>query len=1107
LSYSRPVLSLIVLVAFAWPSAADAADILFVSDGTTDLNIPDVLRANGHSVRVVTNDFAVGDNPTLRGTIAPYDAIFWSATGTGFGDAHTNAAVFTNLSSYASAGGRVFVTGYDATVSPADPNLRGFLGATGGTDIPGPPGAVASVANSLTVGVVDIRGVTPSGYYSDRDSLSGLGLGTVAVVTTASGSGAGEAQWTLRTLGAGQIAFVSNGQFGPDSRHPSWETTTAGGAGAYNAAIRNFAYSAGRANVLFVSDGLSDTNIPAALRADGHTVTEVTNDFVAGSNVRLGTSLAGYDAVFWSATGAGFGDAHTDAAVFTNLTSYVSGGGRVFVTGYDSLASPSDPNLIAFVGATSSTDLPGAPGPVVAAANSLTTGVVDIRGVTPSGYSSDRDSLAGLGADTVAVVTTASGTGAGQAQWTLRHLGAGEVAYVSNGDSGASAHASWTNTSAGGAGAYNAALRNFAEAAASTASILLVSDVNTDANIATALRADGHLVRVVINDYAGGNPTLTGALSGYDAVYWSATGSGAGSTHGSAAVFSNLTSYVNGGGRVLVTGYDSVASPPDPMLLAFVGGTGTTDIPGPVGAVVGAASSLTVGVVDIRGVTPTGGSPDRDTVTGLGADTTGVALTASGSGIGEAQWTLRSSGAGEIAYVSNGEIGPTSGSTTWTNTAAGGAGAYNAAVRNFARAAVNGSPAIGAPSGEACSTDGDCAGGRCVDGVCCNLPCGGGAADDCIACSAAAGAATDGACGALSAATAPTVTCRGAAGGCDVAEACTAGSPVCPGDTVVTAGTECRGVAGACDVAEACDGTSAACPSDTLAAAGTECRTAADLCDAAEACDGGSAACPADAVATAGTECRASAGGCDVAEACDGSGVTCPADTVVAAGTECRAAAGACDVPEACDGSGATCPTDVVVAGGAECRAAAGVCDVPEACDGATAPCPTDMVTADGTACGDGTACNGDETCAAGTCTTGTALDCDDGDACTADMCSEPAGCASTPIDDCCTTDADCDDGDACTADTCDANVCTSTELPDCMPDAGVPDDGGIDDDAAVPPDGAAGTDGGIVPPRGRDDGGCCHVAGAGDRGDSLRGMLSALVLGLALVWRRRRRS
>lgn len=154
----------------------------------------------------------------------------------------------------------------------------------------------------------------------------------------------------------------------------------------------------------------------------------------------------------------GAGDAHSDASVFENLSRFVERGGRVLVVGYDSVASPTDPLLIQFLGATGSTDVPPAPGPITTDANSLTLGVVDLRGVTPMPTSSDRDTLTGLAPDTIEVVGTAGGGGA---QWTLRRLGAGEIAYVSSGDSGASANPSWTDPSS----AYHGAIRNFAASA------------------------------------------------------------------------------------------------------------------------------------------------------------------------------------------------------------------------------------------------------------------------------------------------------------------------------------------------------------------------------------------------------------------------------------------------------------------------------------------------------------------------------------------------------------------------------------------------------------------------------------------------------------------
>jgi hypothetical protein len=226
-----------------------------------------------------------------------------------------------------------------------------------------------------------------------------------------------------------------------------------------------FSLAAHSANVLFVSDSQSDTNIPGILMADGHTVTAVLDDFTVGPNTNavLTGSLAAYDVIVWSATGDGWGGVH-DAATATNLTNWVTGGGRLFVTGYDTIISPDDPVLQALLGGSGANDVGDSSGPVLNVANSLTTGLVDIRGITPTGgYSSDMDSLSGLGLDTVCVVADTSNPGS--CHWTLRTLGNGEIAYVSNGEVGISAHASWADTSVGGAGAYNAALRNFAFAA------------------------------------------------------------------------------------------------------------------------------------------------------------------------------------------------------------------------------------------------------------------------------------------------------------------------------------------------------------------------------------------------------------------------------------------------------------------------------------------------------------------------------------------------------------------------------------------------------------------------------------------------------------------
>jgi len=220
--------------------------------------------------------------------------------------------------------------------------------------------------------------------------------------------------------------------------------------------------------ILFVHDyATGDSNIATVLTGDGHTVTTLTGGYntTTDINADLTGSLGAYDSIFWNATATGYGALHA-AAQFTDLLAYVTGGGRVFVTGYDSIASPFDPNLINFLGGTSSTDFGGTrnPGPVTGA-NNLSTGLFDIQGLVPTGAYGDWDTIYGLGADTVCVAASST---IGGCQWTLRTVGAGEIAYVNAGASTSRVENAWTNTSVSGAGAYNAALRNFAAASSIT---------------------------------------------------------------------------------------------------------------------------------------------------------------------------------------------------------------------------------------------------------------------------------------------------------------------------------------------------------------------------------------------------------------------------------------------------------------------------------------------------------------------------------------------------------------------------------------------------------------------------------------------------------------
>lgn len=210
--------------------------------------------------------------------------------------------------------------------------------------------------------------------------------------------------------------------------------------------------------ILYAQDyGPGDASIATVLAGDGHSVTSALGGYAAGVNSDLLGDLSAYGAVFWSASGAGFGSTH-DVAQFTDLLTFANNGGYVFVTGYDTIASPADPNLINFLGGSGSTDFGGARDPgAVTGANSLSTGLFDIQGALPTGAWGDWDTLLGLGGDTTCVASTDGGP-AGGCQWSLRSLGLGQIAYLSAGASGTNIDGVWSDP----ASAYNNALRNFA---------------------------------------------------------------------------------------------------------------------------------------------------------------------------------------------------------------------------------------------------------------------------------------------------------------------------------------------------------------------------------------------------------------------------------------------------------------------------------------------------------------------------------------------------------------------------------------------------------------------------------------------------------------------
>ncbi len=436
---------------------ASSGNILFVSDGpnTTATEIPAELTAAGYTVTTIYNDHNSGtkDNATLQAPgLSAYDVIFWHASGSGgYGDTHS-AATFTALSAYVNAGGAVFVTGYDAIASPTDTELITFMGGTTSSD-GGSQGTETLVgANSLTTGVTNIVGLTLAAS-GDHDGLNNLQPGTVAVASNTTGTSHG---WTIRTLGAGEIAWVSTANYvGQPWTH--WNTTGSG----YKEALLNFAsnHSCSAANILFVSDGpnTTATEIPAELTAAGYTVTVVYDDHNSSTKdntILQAGGLSNYSSIYWHASGsAGYGDTHSPAT-FTALSAYVNAGGAVFVTGYDAIASPTDIELITFMGGTSSSDGGSQGTETLVGANSLTTGVTNIVGLTLAA-SGDHDGLNNLQPGTVAVASNTTGTSHG---WTIRTLGAGEIAWVSTANYVGQLWAHWNTTGSG----YKEALLNFA---------------------------------------------------------------------------------------------------------------------------------------------------------------------------------------------------------------------------------------------------------------------------------------------------------------------------------------------------------------------------------------------------------------------------------------------------------------------------------------------------------------------------------------------------------------------------------------------------------------------------------------------------------------------
>lgn len=208
----------------------------------------------------------------------------------------------------------------------------------------------------------------------------------------------------------------------------------------------------------------------------------------------------------------------------------------------------------------------------------------------------------------------------------------------------------------------------FVEDGSGPAGVLLVSDSNELTGVEPFLEADGHVVTSITNEWVNGSANLMDLsyLQQFGIVIWGASAGGYGDLH-DPAVHTTLEAYIQGGGNLLVTGYDTLASPVDTNMANLVRSTTTADI--------GESSLTTLGIDhfilngpagDFRNTTIVPGYGDWD---GATADTGAGAISLAsfdGSAYDAIIYTDIPAG-GSVGYWTGGDGGPlaSDGKTDW----------------------------------------------------------------------------------------------------------------------------------------------------------------------------------------------------------------------------------------------------------------------------------------------------------------------------------------------------------------------------------------------------------------------------------------------------------
>jgi hypothetical protein len=111
----------------------------------------------------------------------------------------------------------------------------------------------------------------------------------------------------------------------------------------------------------------------------------------------------------------------------------------------------------------------------------------------------------------------------------------------------------------------------FAVTSAHSAGILLIEDQGGFGSAASVLTSNGFNVTVINNEFTNGYANVSNAafLSGFSFVVYGERGDGSGVVLPASAAAA-LETYVQGGGHLLVTGYDTLGSPTDVNLASLV---------------------------------------------------------------------------------------------------------------------------------------------------------------------------------------------------------------------------------------------------------------------------------------------------------------------------------------------------------------------------------------------------------------------------------------------------------------------------------------------------------------------------------------------------------